>query len=70
MTWYRRKIAVDMDTGRQYPVITGLSDFDECLYPTAFFNYFDTIPTYTIMSLYLDTLEVEDIITKPQDTDE
>ena len=60
--WYRRRIAVDMETGEQYPVFMGVSDFDDSLSPTVFFDYFDDVPILDTATQCLDTLDLTEFV--------
>ncbi len=58
MTWYKRKIAVDMDTGERYPIVVTLDGFDDDLSPTIFFSYFDDVPIHNAITQCLDILDI------------
>lgn len=58
--WYKKQVAFNLDTGEQFDVICGLSDFEEDLYPTVWFTYFNEVQKYNTVSLVLPTLDLED----------
>ena len=60
--WYQKRIAIIDDTDEQHQVITSLSDFDERLYPTLFFNYFNTAPVHNAMTQCLNILDLKKFI--------
>jgi len=62
MSWYKRKIAIDMDTGERCPVIATLNEWDDDLSPTIFFSYFDDVPIHNAITQCLNTLDLTESI--------
>jgi hypothetical protein len=63
MTWYKRKIAIDMDTGERHPVVVTLNfEWDEDLSPTIFFTYFNDVPIHNAITQCLDTLDMTEFM--------
>lgn len=60
--WYRRKIAICLDTGETVPVVSTLSDFNDDITPTIFFDYFRDVPVVTVISECLDTMNMAEIL--------
>lgn len=58
MTWYRKRIAMDMETGNRHPVIDTLNDFECDLSPTIFFAYFANVPIQNVITECLDVLDI------------
>ena len=55
--WYRKRIAVNEDTGQQVGVYTGISDWEVELYPSLYFEYFNNTPNYNTFQLLFPMLE-------------
>ena len=60
--WYKKQVAFNLDTGEQFDVICGLSDFEDDISPTLWFTYFNEVQKYNTVSLVLPTLDLKDSI--------
>ena len=60
--WYKKRIAMDVDTGRQFPVVTGISDWEDDISPTSFFGYFSEVPVHNAITQCLETLDLTELI--------
>lgn len=60
VSWYRQRLAVNEETGQSTDVYTKLSEWDDELYPTLYFEYFEGVPkfnTFTEVFGILSTLD-------------
>lgn len=53
--WYKQRIAINEDTGQQSNVVTGISEWDNKMYPTLFWEYFNNIPNFNTFQLVFHT---------------
>ena len=60
--WYKKRIAVDVDTGDQFPVFMGTSYLEDDLSPTLFFKYFSDVPVHNTINQCLDVLDITELI--------
>lgn len=67
MTWYKRRIAIDMDTGERHLVIDTLNEFECDLSPTIFFAYFGDVPIHNAITECLDTLDITEFTESLED---
>ena len=55
--WYRKRIAVNNETGQQVAVFTGVSDWETALYPSMYFEYFNNTPNFNTFQLLFPMFE-------------
>lgn len=60
--WYKRRVAVDVDTGEQFPVFMGTSHLEDDMSPTSFFRYFNDVPIHNTINQCLDILDITELI--------
>ena len=56
--WYQRKKALCLDSGEAFSVVSKISDFDDDITPTIFFEYFRNAPVFTAMSECFETVDI------------
>lgn len=54
VSWYKQRIAINEDTGQTANVVTGLSEWSDELYPTLFWEHFNSIPNFNTFRLVFD----------------
>ena len=56
--WYRRQIATCLDSGETYSIVGKVSDFDDDITPTIWFEHFEDVPIFTAMSECFETVDI------------
>lgn len=65
--WYQRKTVLNTETGEQYSVVSGASEFDERIYPTLFFTYFSDAPVFNAAIECLNILDLKKLDDLPKE---
>jgi hypothetical protein len=62
--WYKRKTAYNSETGQSHNVISGVSEWNNDLYPSMFFAHFNAVKQYNTYTLLFPMLEEQEEIIK------
>lgn len=57
--WYKRETAIHPKTGKELSLVRMLSEFDDRIYPTMFFEHFNSIPNFNTFTLVMPEMVID-----------